>query len=56
MEGCVEGEGFCDLTYYHQYIDWLQGRSWSLTIFGGLLEIDFLNITEDFSFFGFLDL
>ena len=38
--GHGKGAGFCDFTCIHQYIDCLQGSSSSLTIFGGLLEID----------------
>ena len=26
VEGCGEVSGFCDLTYCHEYIDWLQGN------------------------------
>ena len=32
-----EGDSFCDCTCLQEYIDWIQGSSSSLIIFGGLL-------------------
>ena len=40
LEGRDEGAGFFNYTCCNQYIDWIQGISSILTVFGELSEID----------------